>query len=204
MKKILTLLLALAMSVSFVACTSANTDEESSDTSLESSQDESSEEESSEDESSEESSEEESSEDETPAGDVDFSDLYATFDTIFNSADLEADFQEFLLTGTQKGEVTADNMTYFLGTDDYEFVEAVACEPMMSSQAMSYVLVRANSNEEALAIAQRLPTTVDPIKWVCVEVAVEDVQTAVIGDVVLLVMSENSEKFIEAFNALAE
>ena len=41
-------------------------------------------------------------------------------------------------------------------------------------------------------------------KWICVDVNPNDVRVESVGDLVLLIMADDSEKYSEAFYALAE
>lgn len=123
--------------------------------------------------------------------------------TIIEKVDTDEDTKAWLTDSMQETVLSAENNEYFLGKADYSYQSAVALEPMMSSQAFSLVLIRANSPEEATKLSEEVKTTVDPRKWICVGVDPEDVQTAVIGDLMLLVMAEDSQIYIDAFNKLA-
>ena len=124
--------------------------------------------------------------------------------TVIENADINEDFKGMLTSATQTMEITDEFKVHALGADTYEFVEGYFCEPMMSSQAFSLVMLRAKDAASAATLAEEIKTTVDPVKWVCVSVPEEDVQTATIGDMVFLIMAEDSEKFVESFNSLAE
>ncbi len=123
---------------------------------------------------------------------------------VIENADIDPDFKEMLKTATSTMEITEENQVYALGEGEYEFVEGYVTEPMMSSQAFSLVMIRAEDEAAAETLAEGIATTVDPIKWVCVSVEPDDVQTSTIGDMMFLIMSQDSEKFIESFDALAE
>ncbi|MFI3206707.1 MAG: hypothetical protein R3Y33_05625 [Clostridia bacterium] len=174
MKKILLAIATLSMMISFAACTATP----------------------------ESSSGEESSQAETQInleGEIpDF------FQEIIENADIADDYKTMLTNSTGTMEITSDFMLMTLGSEDYEFVEGYFCEPMMSSQAFSMIMLRAEDAEKAKTLAEEVVTTVDPRKWVCVEVDPSDVVATTIGDMMFLIMAEDSEKFIEAFEALGE
>lgn len=123
---------------------------------------------------------------------------------IIETADVDEETRTYVLEKLSLGEVPAENAEYFLGKPDYVYKEAYSAEPMMTAQAFSLVLVRANSESDALSMKDELKKTADPRKWICVGVDESDVKTASAGDVVLLVMAENSQSYIDAFNSLAK
>ena len=54
------------------------------------------------------------------------------------------------------------------------------------------------------AFAIGLRRSANPAKWICVDVNPNDVRVESVGDLVLLIMADDSEKYSEAFYALAE
>lgn len=101
-------------------------------------------------------------------------------------------------------EVNADNMAFFLGVNDIKFDEALASEPMMSSQAHSVVLLRASKGEDIEAIKSKIKENVDGRKWICVEVDENNILTNNIGNLIVLIMDENSKAIQDSFLSLAE
>lgn len=100
-------------------------------------------------------------------------------------------------------EVTDENKAYYFGTDDIEFKEALASEPMMSSIAHSVVLVRLNEGQDAEAVKKTIKENVNPAKWVCVSVEEQNVHVESKGDLVILIMDNNKpDKLLENFKAL--
>lgn len=94
------------------------------------------------------------------------------------------------------------HIAYFVGVDNFDFTEAVASEPMMMSQAYSLVLVRVSPGEDVEQVKKDIASNADPRKWICVGVDPSDVKVDSIGDVVILIMAEDSDALLKAFKAL--
>ena len=77
-------------------------------------------------------------------------------------------------------EVTEENVEGFLGTSDIEYKEALASESMVGAIAHSVVLVRTKEN-------------VNPRKWVCVGVEKEDVIIKSKGDLIVVIIVEDTD-----------
>lgn len=85
-------------------------------------------------------------------------------------------------------KVNKENEEYYLGKITFEYEEALASEPMMTSVAHSVVLIRVKDEMTASKAKEELKETVDPRKWVCV--GVDNVITESKGNLVLLVMDD--------------
>ena len=84
----------------------------------------------------------------------------------------------------------ADMLNAFTGLDSADKIkEAVVSEPMMGSQAYSFVLVRVKDAADAEEVANAMINGIDPRKWICVEA--DDVRVMVKGDVVALYMIDS-------------
>ena len=81
-----------------------------------------------------------------------------------------------------------DNIPYYIGTEDIEYEEILASEPMMGSIAHSVVLVRMKDGADIESAKQKILDTVDPRKWICVEVPKEDVIVKNKGNLIILIM----------------
>ena len=81
-----------------------------------------------------------------------------------------------------------DNIKYYIGTEDIEYEEILASEPMMGSIAYSVVLVRMKDGADIESAKQKILDTVDPRKWICVEVPKDDVIVKNKGDLIILIM----------------
>ena len=123
---------------------------------------------------------------------------------IIDTVDVDDEVKEYVLGRLMFLEADADSEEYYLGKAGLNYTESYIGEPMMSSVAFSMVLVRVENPEEAETIAAEIKANVNPNKWICVGVEEDQVQTAYVNDVVFLIMAENADKYIEAFNALAK
>ena len=94
-------------------------------------------------------------------------------------------------------KVTSENLSYYLGDVTFEYKEALASEPLMSSIAHSVVLVRLEDAKDADKAMKEIKEKVNPRKWVCVEVAEENVLVANRGDVIMLVMDDELAQTIK-------
>ena len=76
-------------------------------------------------------------------------------------------------------------------------------EPMISSQAYSFVVAKVKDGIDANSIAKEMLDKVNPIKWICV--GAEKVYATSSGDVVCLVMAseEWAKPIYESFKSLA-
>ncbi len=64
--------------------------------------------------------------------------------------------------------------------------------------------MRVSNGTDVEALKAEIREKADPRKWICVEVDPSDVRVESVGNLVLLIMAENSQKYSEAFYALAE
>ena len=84
----------------------------------------------------------------------------------------------------------ADMLKAFTGLGSADKVKEVAVsEPMMSSQAYSFVLVRVKDAADAEEVANSMLEGINPRKWVCVEA--DDIRVMIKGDVVALYMVDS-------------
>ncbi|MBQ8835177.1 MAG: hypothetical protein IJ001_09695 [Oscillospiraceae bacterium] len=109
------------------------------------------------------------------------------------------------LTDTSEDGLWA--IKYNTGLDSADQIsEAAVYEPMMGSIAYSMVMVRVNAGEDALAVAEAMKAGIDTRKWICVEA--NDLLVAGYGDVVMLIMVDNAngmtaQSFVDAFQKVA-
>ena len=79
----------------------------------------------------------------------------------------------------------------FLGLQSADGIaEAIASEPMMSSQAYSLCLVRTEEGADIDALRQSIFDNVDVRKWICVEA--NQLIVADSGDIILMIMMSSS------------
>ena len=85
-------------------------------------------------------------------------------------------------------EVTKENQEYYLGNVSFNYQEALASEPVMSSIAHSVVLIRLKDTKNIESIKKEIKEKVDPNKWICVGVEDKNVIVVSKGNLILLVM----------------
>mgnify|MGYP004642825713 CR=1 FL=1 len=76
----------------------------------------------------------------------------------------------FSTENLQQVAFTKDEQEYFIGDVSFDYKEALASEPVMSSVAHSVVLIRLNSAKDAEKAKKEIKEKVNPRKWICVEV----------------------------------
>ena len=121
--------------------------------------------------------------------------LETIIEQIYDTADIE-------LPMVGNVEITKENASYYLGTDEIEFKEAIASEALITAVPFSLCLVRVENREDAESVAKRLKETANPNKWICVGVESGNVLTDYCGDVVLLVMADQAAALRAAFQKL--
>lgn len=89
--------------------------------------------------------------------------------------------------------LTKDMQAYMLGTDTFDFVEGMASEPMMNAQAHSFVLFTVEEGSDIDGIKEAVKNNVDGYKWICVGVDDENIIVDSIGNIIFLIMDEQSE-----------
>lgn len=103
----------------------------------------------------------------------------------------------------EKIELNSDNIEYFLGTSDIDYKEGLASEPLMSSIAHSVVLLRMNDGADIEATKTKIKNSVNPRKWICVEVDENDVIVDSKGNLIILIMvNDDAKKLDESFQNL--
>lgn len=70
--------------------------------------------------------------------------------------------------------------------------EAAFSESMMGSQAYSLVVVRVKKSKDAADVADEMLSGINPAKWICVEA--DDVRVAAYDDLVMLIMVSSQHK----------
>lgn len=125
-------------------------------------------------------------------------------DKIYEKAEVSDTMKDFINEGLLITEITSENVSYHLGKE-MDFEEAIASEPMMSSSAYSLCLVRVKEDADIEKIKTDIKENVDPMKWVCVGVDPNNVIVDNIGDVVILIMSNDAASDLhDAFLQLKE
>ena len=101
-------------------------------------------------------------------------------------------------------QVTTENSKYYLGTDHVEYIEAVVSEPLIDAIAHSVVLLRVKAGSDINKIKEDIKNNVDPRKWICTGVDPDNVIVDNIGNLIILIMSNDAAKLHEAFLALSK
>ena len=131
----------------------------------------------------------------SPEGDL--TDIMAS---LYENAELDADFREGL-PYFQTVELTDELNSSILGTDEITYTEGVVSMPMMSSVAFQCVLLRVDE-ADVETVKQTLKDNADPDKWVCVSAETTLIESR--GNVVFFIMSGKNEAYAlnEAFQKL--
>ena len=123
---------------------------------------------------------------------------------IYETAEVDDYFKEYIKEGLQVTEITAEYCSYHLGTE-VDFAEAIASEPVIMPSAYELCLVRAKEGADIEQIKTAIKENVDPQKWICVGVDPEKIIVDNIGDIIILIMSDDQgEALHNAFLALAK
>lgn len=111
---------------------------------------------------------------------------------------VDAEFPSLVETPVDK-----DNFEYYFGISDRSVAASTfVSEPMMGAIPFGISMLRVKDGEDAAKIAAEMKKGVDPRRWVCVTASY--VETAVKGDVILLVLDNDSARgaaIIEAFRS---
>lgn len=116
---------------------------------------------------------------------------------IYDGSGVEAPF-------TETRELTAENAAYYLGTDAIVFTEGAASEALITTVPHSIVLFRTDTDADIEAVKQTVKDSADPRKWICVGVDESNVVVDNIGNLVILIMDDNSAAYHKSFLKLAE
>jgi hypothetical protein len=121
---------------------------------------------------------------------------------IYESAELDPNFREYIETGLMKTEITAENCESYFGTT-VEFEEGLASEPIMMPSAYLLTLIRVKEGADIEQIKSDIKENADPMRWICVGVDPSNVFVENVGDVVVLIMSDDAGTALrDAFMAL--
>ncbi|HHY82114.1 MAG TPA: hypothetical protein GX505_05475 [Clostridiales bacterium] len=123
---------------------------------------------------------------------------------IYEKAELEDSFREYIETGLMKTEITAENCASYFGVD-LEFESGLASEPVMMPSAYLLALIRVKEGADIEKIKADIKANADPMRWICVGVDPANVFVENVGDVVVLIMSDNAGQALkDAFLSLGK
>ena len=94
------------------------------------------------------------------------------------------------------------NIEYFVGAKGIPFKEGIASESAIGAIAHSIVLLRMEPNADIEGAKQKMRSGIDPRKWICAGVDDDQVIVDNIGDVIILILSPDSEAYYDAFKKL--
>jgi len=118
---------------------------------------------------------------EAPSSDVTIDTLYAIADKLYEGINPE----DMPMVGTM--ELNSESFEYSAFVPYKDSYLAVESMPMMGSQPHSVVIVKADSEEEAMSLATEMRTNANPRKWICV--SAKSVKSASKGNFAILVMT---------------
>lgn len=121
-------------------------------------------------------------------------DLLATVNTVLSGIED--------LPMSMPSELTADNFEFYAAIPYADGYRGVQADSAIGSIAHSVVIVEVPEGGDPSQVAADMAANANPRKWICVEA--ESVQTAVNGNLVLLVMSSQAtaDAIVANFNAL--
>ena len=121
-------------------------------------------------------------------------DLLATVNTVLSGIED--------LPMSMPSELTADNFEFYAAIPYADGYRGVQADSAIGSIAHSVVIVEVPEGGDPSQVAADMKANANPRKWICVEA--ESVQTAVNGNLVLLVMSSQAtaDAIVANFNAL--
>jgi hypothetical protein len=132
-------------------------------------------------------------------------DLTDILKEIYDTAELSDDFKQYTLDGLQTIDVNADNCEYYLGKKGLEYQEAIASSPLMTTTAYELDLVRVKEGADIEKIKTEIRDNVNPNKWICVGVDPKNVIVDSIGDLIVVILSDdNATALHDAFLKLKD
>ena len=115
-------------------------------------------------------------------------------DRLYDTVDVDDEQRDFLKNSVGTVEIPKDQSAYYFGVENLDFEEAVASEPFINAIAFSVCLMRVKDGTDIDELKAEIRRSANP----------NDVRVESVGDLVLLIMADDSEKYSEAFYALAE
>ncbi len=138
----------------------------------------------------------------TPQNRILEDDLNSILETMYAYEGLEEDTQSFLENLAVK-EVEDDRAEFHMGSDDVNYSEAIASVPSLGTAPFEVTLIRASRNADIDAEISEIESNINPMKWVSFGVEPENIVVDNIGDVIIIIMSdEHVDEIHEAFLSL--
>lgn len=100
-------------------------------------------------------------------------------------------------------EVEDEKADFHMGTDDVKYTKAIASVPSLSSTPFEVTLIRTSRNANIEDEISKIEEHIDPMKWLSFGVDPENVVVDNIGDVIIIIMSNDyADELHEAFLSL--
>jgi len=123
---------------------------------------------------------------------------------IYENMDPPVEFFPMDTSFTEEGDEFGKPVEYFIGTAGIPFAEGLASEAAIGAIPHSIVLLRMKPDADIEAAKKSIKANIDPWKWICVGVDPSDVIVDNIGDLVVVIISDRSTEFHDAFKELAQ
>ncbi len=117
-------------------------------------------------------------------------DLETILEDIYAYDGLSEDAESFV-SGLTVEEVSADDADFHLGKDGLAFDRAIASVPSLGTAPFELTLVRTERGQDVEGLKDDIRDNIDPWKWVSFGVEDENVVVDNIGDVVVIIMSDD-------------
>ncbi len=138
----------------------------------------------------------------TPENRVLEDDLETILSQMYAYEGLDEDTASFLQNLTTK-EVEDDRKAFHLGSEDVNYTRAIASVPALGTAPFEVTLIRAGRNANIADEKQEIEENIDPIKWVSFGVDPKNIVVDNIGDVIIIIMSDNHvDEIHQAFLSL--
>ena len=98
--------------------------------------------------------------------------------------------------------IRSENMAYFLGVETLPMEEGLASEALSPAIPHSVCLIRLSDETAAETVKTQIKQQVDPHKWIFTGVEDEDVIVDSIGDLVILILSDDAGELHRGFLSL--
>lgn len=108
-------------------------------------------------------------------------------DQVYEKAELNQDFRDSM-KDFMRSEIAKEDAEFIIGTADVDYAEAVISTSMVNVVAYQCILIRMNEGADIEAAKEKIASSADPRKWICVEAESTVVENN--GDVILFVMGD--------------
>lgn len=96
--------------------------------------------------------------------------------------------EEELPAMIMRTELSSENAQWYIGTTEIDYEEGLASESGIGSIPHSVVLLRMKDGADVEAAKEKIKSSIDPRKWICVGVEEDEVIVESIGNLILVVL----------------